>query len=409
MSFLQQSTAQQIQARMATSFASAATSAGIPVANLGPGGSLGAVFNAITAESIDLQGQIAYATAMTRLQSSASQIPGVNSPDVDSFYAQFGTAFSREQAVAGTTTVVFSSPSPAPSGGLVIAAGTTVQAAPNTQFIVIADATQSGWNAGLNAYVIAAGATTVSATVQAVAAGISGNVQAATITQILSLPNAPAPVGVNGVTNPQAVTNGSPQESDAASIARFQTWFSGRWANPQGVFAAVAGAQGGLTFQIGDMLDQYGDVVPNFLSVIVNVAGQNSGPSQTVLSTINAAVLANRPLGMPYTVVSPIIKTLAIVGTIVVNPNAVAATVIQNASNAVAAYLNGIGLINAVFTDPTDATTIAKYAEISSVILATPGVSNILPGWTLAGGTIDVTAPFGTQLVCGNITLSASS
>lgn len=408
MAFLSQSTASQIQQRMVAAFTSAALSGGVPVSNAGPGGTLGAVLNAINAESQDLQSQIAYVAALTRLQTSASQTPGVNSPDVDSFLAQFGSLISRNPAVkASTKTTIWSSPSPAPSGGLTIAVGTYCQAAPNTQFVVIADATQPGYNAGLNAYVIASGATSVAVTVQAIAAGTSGNVQANTITQILALPNAPAPTGVNAVTNTAAITNGANPESDAAVIARFQALMAGRWANPQGVYAAVDGAQGGLTFQIGDMLTATGTVQPNFFSVIFNVLGQSSGPTSDIIALVNAAVQANRPCGMPYTVVAPVLDALAISATLSILPNAVANTVLQNAANAVTTYLNTIGLANGIFTDPSGATTRAKYAEVSAILLETPGVTNVT-GLLLNGGTLDFTAPFGAQIVAGNVTLTAA-
>lgn len=407
MAFLVQSSGEQIQSRILTAFNAGASAAGIPVSNTGPGGSIGAVFNAIMTESVDIQRQIAYATALGRLQTSASTVPGVNSPDVDSFFAQFG--FTRNAGGYASTQTVWTAPTAAPVGGLFVAVGTICQAAPNTQFAVIADPTQSGFSASLNGYVMAAGATTVTCTVRAVNPGTSGNVSSNSIVQILSLPNAPAPVGITAVTNPSAVDNGAAEESDADAIARFQAWMQGRWANPAGVSAAVEGAENGLTFQIGDMLDPSGNITPNFFSVIANVAGTNGAPSTEVLTAINAAVLANRPTGMPYTVVGPTLVPIAVAASLTLLPSAVAATVLQNATNAVSAYLNGIGVAQGIYTDPSTAGTIAKYAEVSSILLNTPGVSNVVPETlTLNGTTDDVLGAFGQELVAGTISLTAA-
>jgi hypothetical protein len=110
---------------------------------------------------------------------------------------------------------------------------------------------------------------------------------------------------------------------------------------------------------------------------------------------------------MPYTVVAPVLDSLAVSATLSILPNAVANTVLQNAAAAVTTYLNTIGLANGIFTDPSGATTLAKYAEVSAILLETPGVTNVT-GLLLNGGTLDFTAPFGAQIVAGNITLTAA-
>lgn len=402
---LTQSTPAQIQQRFATAYNA---NAKVP-ANLGAGGSLGAVVNALESISVDLQQQISYASNLTRLASSASTVPGVNSPDVDTFVNQFLTgngpngAF-RDPAVSSTLTVTFGVTSLSGTQ-LQVNVGTYVQTSNGIQFIVIADTNQAGYNAGLNAYVIPAGSTSVDATVQAVVPGTGGNVQARTISQILSLPGAPAPTGISTVTNAAGTSNGFDEESDQACIARFQAEMAGRWATPLGVSAAVSGAQAGLTYQIGDMLDQNGNVRENFFSVIFNVLGQNTGPTSTEIASVSAAVLANGPLGMPFAVAGPTLLPTDVSATLTLVPGADPATVVANANAALSAYLNNIGLVNGVVYTAANASTSAQYSEIIVVLRGVSGVANVT-GATLNGGTADVTAAFGTQIVSGNFALA---
>jgi phage-related baseplate assembly protein len=283
--------------------------------------------------------------------------------------------------------------------------GTYVQTSNGIQFVVIADTTQPAYSAVLNAYVLPANSSSVDATVQAVIPGTAGNVQGNTISQILSLPGAPAPTGISTVRNASGTSNGIDEESDQACIARFQAEMAGRWATPLGVAAAVDGAQGGLTYQVGDMIDQNGLTTPNFFSVIFNVLGQNTAPASSVISLVTAAVQANRPLGMPFTVVGPVLLSANVSGLLTLLPGADPSAVVGNANAALSAYLNFIGLVNGVVTTAANASTSAQYSEIIVVLRGVPGVSNVT-GVTLNGGTADVTAPFGTQIVSGNFTLS---
>lgn len=406
MAFLAQSTPQQIQQRFATTYNANAKRK----ANLGVGSSLGSVQNAIVALIIDLQQQIAYDAAISRLQSSASTTPGVNSQDVDSFCAQFN--FPRESAVPAQLDVTFGANSPATSQLQISAydpttntGGTYVQTPGGKQFFVIADTTQPGYNASLKAYVIDVGQQYVDATVQAVIPGTGGNVQSGTITQILSLDGAPAPLGVSTVTNANSTNTGIDEENDADYIARFQKFMSGKWATPLGVSAAVQDAENGLTYQIGDMLDQWGNPAPNFFAVIVNSLGQSTGPSSALLALVRSAVESNRPLGMPFAVDGPQLISVNVSAALTISPGAVQSTVIQNALNAAAAYVNAIGLVDGIITSPSSAITTAQYSEIMVILRNTTGVTNVT-GLTLNGGTTDITAGYGQQLVSGTITLT---
>jgi hypothetical protein len=282
-----------------------------------------------------------------------------------------------------------------------------VQTADGTQFQVIADATQPGWNG--TAYVIAQGGSSVNATVQAVVAGSSGNVLAQTINQITSSLASPAPAGVANVINNAAFANGADAETVADLIDRFQSFITGRWGTDDAIISTVKNVQTGLTYTLGDGVDGKGNAQDNFFTVVVNVSGQSAGPSASLLASVQAAVLADRECGMPFQVIGPTLVTVSGTVTLQLIPGADAATVTANAQTAFANYVNGIGLgNNVIFADGvSSASTRASYNAIVALLLGVPGVAAIPdpPGLTLNGGTVDIVAPWASQLSAGSLTV----
>lgn len=370
-------------------------------ANTGPNSSLGPIFNANALEFSGLQWQIQYLNAISRLSTTT------NIQDVATYVSPFGIVPAPAEAAQGVVT--FSTNSPAPSQ-LAIYPGVIVQTADGTQFSVIEDPSQPGWNAGLGAYVIAQGGSTVDATVQAVVAGSSGNVLAQTITQITSSSTNPAPAGVSNVVNTAAFTNGADAETVAALIERFQTFIASRWATDNAIAAAVESVQTGLAYTVGDMLDQNGNEQDNFFTVFVNAIGQNTGPSSALLSSVQSAVDAAAACGMPYQVVAPTLLSVSGTVTLQLVPGADASTVSAAAQTAFANYLNNIGLGNNVVYPSTvsGAGTRASYSAIVALLVAVPGVASVPdpPGLTLNGGTSDITAAWGVQIVAGTLTVT---
>lgn len=371
-------------------------------ANTGPNSSLGPIFNAVSLLSSALQGQIQYVNGVARLGTSTG-------PDIDSFVNVFGVL--REGGAAATGTVAFLTNSPAGSN-LLVGNGTIVQTPDGTQFEVVADPSQSGYSATLGGYVILSGSSTVNATVAALVAGSSGNVLAQTITQIVSSQANPAPAGVANVSNAAAFTNGSDQETDAALILRFSQIMANRWATDGAVASAVESTQSGLTYTVGDMLDQSGNLKPNFFTVFVNVLGQSSGPSSAVLSDVTAQVDANRPIGIPYQVIAPTLLSVSGSVTLQLAPGANSANVIAAAQTAFASYINNLGLGDNIVTSSnvSGATTTCSYNQIIVLLRAVAGVVAIPdpPGLILNGATVDITAAWGVQLVAGALTVTTS-
>jgi phage-related baseplate assembly protein len=163
--------------------------------------------------------------------------------------------------------------------------------------------------------------------------------------------------------------------------------------------AVVPTAASGLTFTVGDMYDQYGNSAPNFFSVIVNVLGQNTGPSQTVLNEVTTVVQNNRPCGMPFTVTGPVLESVSVSATLTLQGGASSTAVITAANTAIQTYLNNIGL------DPYGNSTTAQASEITVLLKQVTGVANVT-SLTLNGATADITAGFGTQIVVGTMTFT---
>lgn len=369
-------------------------------ANTGVNSSLGPIFNAVALLGTALQGQTLYVNAIARLATSAGA-------DVDSFVAPFG--LTREPQVDATGTVTFSTSSPA-SSQILVYPGTVVQTIDGIQFSVIADTTQAGWSVSLGAYVIGIGASNVNATVQALIGGVGGNVLAQTITQIVGSATYPAPTGVAAVSNALAFTNGADQESDAALKARFALFMQGRWGTDAAIETAIDGVQSGLTFSLGDGIDQNGNSAPNFFTVLINELNQSTGPSSALISSVNTAVLAARAVGVPYQVIGPTLLTVSGSVTLQLAPGASTSAITAAAQTAFADYLNNIGLGNTVVFSNTvaSATTRCSYNAVIALLMGISGVVSLPdpPGLLLNGSTVDIIAPWGTQIVAGSLVVT---
>ena len=107
---------------------------------------------------------------------------------------------------------------------------------------MIADTTQSAWNVAANAYVLTAGQSSMTCTVQALVAGAASNVAAGALGQQgSSIP------GIDAVTNAAAISNGINAQSDASFRAAFVAWLSTlAKATKAAILAAINAVQQGL-------------------------------------------------------------------------------------------------------------------------------------------------------------------
>ena len=305
--------------------------------------------------------------------------------DLDSFVADFGLTRLPSQASTGQVTFArFTSTMQA-----IIAVGTVVQTSDGTQqFTVIADTTQTAYNAALNAYVIAAGTGSATATVQASSPGTGGNVAAGTITVI-----AQAVTYVDTVTNGLAFTNGANAESDQALRARFVAYIASlSKATKAAILNAVLGLGTGAACALTENYAYNGTYQPGYFYAVVD---DGSGtPGSTFLSSAANAIDAVRPFTVQFSVFAPVILTANVSMTATVaagyDPVATKAT----ARAAVLAYIATLSMGQML-----------PYTRLLQVAYdASPGITNIT-GLTINGGTADLTATAQQRILAGTVTV----
>jgi uncharacterized phage protein gp47/JayE len=326
-----------------------------------------ALMQATAAQAVFLQAQIQIVNGLTL----ASTRTGA---DLDEWMAQFD--FERLGATAATGQVTFGKLSPAASQ-ILIPPGVIVQTAGGAiQYMVVADASQPTWSATLNAYVLAVGQSSLTATVQAQTAGSAYNVTANQISQIAS--NLP---GIDTVTNAAAITNGLNAESDTAFLARFVQYLNSLSKATYGaIVSAIQGVQQGLLYGLQENVDTGGNAHPGeFVATIDDGSGS---PPSSLINSVQAALEAVRG----FTILAETIAVTTVTATIVVvvrlAPGTVSATVNAAAAQAVMAAVNSqpIG-------GEDGEGSLLYISQIESAAAATPGVVAVQPNTTTINGS----------------------
>lgn len=400
MAFLTQYTRSQLKQLAIQEYNSEAT---LP-ADTHQGSDLGSIFDATAFLAVLLQQQIAYENQIARLATVPALPSGAPNPDVDSFVNAFGVY--RLSSIAASGQVVFSIASPSSLNILIpaVAIGQSpaviVQTSGNVQFQVIPDTTNANYNASFGSYVLSAGQTSVSCSVQCLTLGTAGNVQANTINQPYSGPGTIQTAGISSVTNPSAFSNAVNLETDAALKTRFAVVMqTGTAATSSAVAAAILSVGINLTYSVGDGFNSIGASASSYFTVVVNNSGTGTAPSTALLASVYTSVLAVKPLGIGFQVIAPTLVPVGVTANIKVAPGFTSAAVSAACAAAVVTLLNNIGL------SPTGASTLAKLAAIYTTLYTTPGVSDVT-SLAINGGTSDVAATFGQQIVAGTITLT---
>lgn len=294
---------------------------------LQPGDALYADMQATAGQMVFLEAQVQLVNAVARAQTSTGA-------DLDSFMAQFG--FTRLPATFNTGVVTFSKLTPAVNPVLV-PAGTVVQTTGGAaQYQVVADTNQPTWNAAQNAYVLAPGQTSLTATVEALVAGTGPNVAAGALNQLASsLP------GIDAVTNGSAINNGMNAESDTAFRARFVLYISSlSKATKQAILSAIANVQQGLFVDLLENETPGGETQLGEFTAVVD-DGSGSPPAALITSVFNAVDLVRGFTIMPNVVAPTLIApTISIVIRIAAGAvQSVVETGVQNAISAMIATL----------------------------------------------------------------------
>lgn len=222
---------------------------------------------------------------------SAIRLATSSGADVDSFVADFG--LTRLGAAAAVGQVTFSRFTAGAQA--VIRVGTVVQTETGAQrFLVVADSTNTAYNAGLQGYVVPAGVTSATVPVQALTPGAAGNVRAASVVAIAS----PIPY-VDTVTNAAAFTSGGDAESDAALKARFRAFIASlSKATALAIGFAITSRQLGAQYTLTENRDLEGNWLPGYFYVVVD---DGSGtPPDSLVSQLWAAVDQVRAAGTRF-------------------------------------------------------------------------------------------------------------
>lgn len=338
-----------------------------------------AVTEAAAAIAQWLQSMVVQVLATTRLSTSSGS-------DVDSFVADFG--LTRLPAVAAVGQVTLSSITPASANVPVYPGIVVATANAGLQFTVIADATQSAWDASLGAYVMAGGLSSVQVTVQCQTAGTVGNVSAAAISLIQS--NLP---GIDAVTNASAFTSGVDVETDTALKTRFQLFVQGlKQGTEAAVASAIANLQQGLTWTYTENQAYNGTAQPGYFYVVVD---DGSGyPPSSLLTAVTAALNAVRPCGVSFGVFAPVVETAAVSVTVTAATGYTHANVAAAVQTAIQSAVNALVLGQSLY-----------WSKLYAIIYAVPGVQEAT-NLQINGTTSDLAASQQQVIKSGTITVS---
>lgn len=322
------------------------------------GDALYALMQTTAAQLVFLQAQVQLVNAIARAETSTGA-------DLDTFYAQFGFVRLPGQAASGP--VVFSNPAAA-SAQILIPVGTVVQTIGGAvQYAVVADTNEPTFNPTLNAYVLAIGQTSLTATVQALVSGSAYNVTAGQLAQIAT----PVP-GINSVTNAEPIINGADAESDTAFRARFVLFINSLSKATYGaIVSAIQGVQQGIEFQLQENVDVAGN--PHFGEFVVSIDDGTGSPPSSLITAVFNAVDAVRG----FTIIPEVVAVADITTTIVVAIKAAAGftvTALEGpVANAIAAAVNsggiGAGLPADTVVQAALSVTGCASVQLSSVLL----------------------------------------
>jgi uncharacterized phage protein gp47/JayE len=343
------------------------------------GSVLRAILEANASVALWLQWLMVQLLATTRLATSTGT-------DCDSFGADFG--FTRLPAVAASGQVVFSRFTP--STAAFIPVGTNVSTAANTQsFVVAADPTNAAYNAASGGFTLAAGIASLNVAVVANAAGVAGNVQPGAISLLSS-----AVSGVDTVTNAAALTGGIDAESDTAFRARFGNYLASlSRATNLAICSAIAAIQQGLSYTITENMNQAGGTQMGFF--VVTVDDGSGDPPASLLSTVQGAVSAIRPVGTGFAVQGPVVAPANVAVSVTTAAGASHSAAVAAVAGAIESYIAGL---------PIGATL--SYTRLAQLAYDASGSVSNLSGLLLNGGTADLVPPLFGVVRVGTVTVA---
>jgi uncharacterized phage protein gp47/JayE len=366
-------------ATLMQNMAAAVQSAANQLLDLTIGSTLRAVLEANASLGLWMQWLILLVLQTTRAATSIGS-------DLDSWVADFG--LTRLPAVAATGIVTFTRFTVL--GTALVPVGSLVRTSDGTQtFVVSIDTTKATWNIVQSGYVMATTASTVTVPVIAQIAGSGGNVQAGAITLLAS-----AIPGVDAVGNAAAFNNGLDAEADSALRIRFQNYIDSRSrATPLAVGYAVTSIQQGLLYAIQENQNPNGS--QQMGSFVVTVDDGSGYPSTTLLSTVQAAVDAVRPVGSIFTIQPPAVTEVNVSLTLTISGSVTTAQLAAPVSEALISFIDSLPI-----GTPLPISRISQLAySISSAVINVTQVE-------LNGGTLDIMPPVNGVVKVGLVTVN---
>lgn len=343
------------------------------------GSILRALIEAVAGIALWLQGLILRTLAASRASTSEGE-------DLDSWMADFGLA--RLQASSSVGQVTFSRFTPGAQA--VIPLGALVQTADGRQrFQVTLDTTNGAWNAGLSGYVVPIGQASITLPVASLEGSEQANVQANTITQIVS--NIPY---IDTVNNAAAFTGGAEAETDEAFRRRFILFIASlSRATKYAVGYAITSLKLGVNYTLTENEQYDGSWRPGYFYVVVDDG--TGSPPVGLLSDVTASIELYRPAGVLFNVFPPTVSNILVSMTISVRSGYHSPAVIAAVGLAIEAAIKAIPV--------GDGLPYTKLAQLAYE--AHPGVANVT-NLMLNLSTADIPANSKVKLMPGTIVVS---
>lgn len=255
-----------------------------------------ALIESVAALGLWLQYLLLILLCRTRLATSVGS-------DCDSFVGDFGMTRLPGVCARGRVTMSCFSYSDISA---VIRPGVLVRTVAAVTFQVVVDVDHENWSAKTGGYVRPAGQARITVPVEALTAGISGNVAKGAISLM-----ATSVAGIDVVTNTSALSSGADQETDAQLRERFPLWLSAKAsASRAAIKGAVSETQTALDYVVLDGTMADGSARAGYFTVIVD-DGSESVPD-VVMQRVYAAVEARKALGVGFGVQRATILTVLV-------------------------------------------------------------------------------------------------
>jgi uncharacterized phage protein gp47/JayE len=346
--------------------AAAVQGAASSLLDLTVGSVLRAILEANASLALWLQWLIVQVLQTTRLATSTGN-------DCDSFGADFG--FVRLPAVASIGAATFTRFTPAIAA--FIPAGTNISTAANMQsFSVVADLTNPAYSAVLGGYSLATGVASLTVAATANVAGSAGNIQPGAIALVNS-----AIAGVDTVTSFRAFTGGFDAESDVAFRLRFGNYLASlSKATETAIGVAITDIQQGLSYVISENIDQAGTMQMGHFVVTIDDGSGN--PPITLLTIVQQAVNAVRPLGSSFAIQGPVVLLANI---------SLAATTLPGASHAAAVAVIAVAIETYIASLGVGATL--NYTRLAQLAYSASGTVINISAVLLNNAMVDLPPP----------------